>query len=168
MQSDAPIYDTFDESLTNLKWVEKIKWTIGKIAARGTMFIKNIVKCKHELENMLKHQIKWKKKLQIFFWCENNNTEIKKKFSDQSEHETENKQSECTHFVEWMMKQRLKLFYSIFGALVGLWIGSNFRTMETLSRCDSFSLPTIQEKCKFIDTAQSKSLTATDMPQPRK
>jgi hypothetical protein len=51
-----------------------------------------------------------------------------------------------------MMTQRLKLFYGLLGAVVGLCIGTflkNFSTMEALSRCDTISLPSIQLKCKF-------------------
>lgn len=51
-----------------------------------------------------------------------------------------------------MMTQRLKLFYGLLGAVIGLCIGTflkNFSTMETLSRCDTISLPSVQLKCEF-------------------
>lgn len=52
-----------------------------------------------------------------------------------------------------IMTQRLKIFYGLLGAIVGLCIGTfmkNFSTMEMLSRCDiPISMSTIQLKCKF-------------------
>jgi hypothetical protein len=51
-----------------------------------------------------------------------------------------------------MMTQRLKLFYGLIGAVIGLCIGTflkSFNVMETLSRCDMISLPSIQLKCKL-------------------
>lgn len=51
-----------------------------------------------------------------------------------------------------MMSKSKKLIFGLFGAIVGLCIGSflnNFNTTEIVSKCDTNSLASVQYKCKY-------------------
>ena len=50
------------------------------------------------------------------------------------------------------MSKSKKLIFGLFGAIVGLCIGSflnNFNTTEIVSKCDTNSLASVQYKCKY-------------------
>jgi hypothetical protein len=57
-----------------------------------------------------------------------------------------------------MMTQRLKLFYGILGVVVGLCIGTFFKTfstMETISQCELLSSASVQLKCKLLNSGHT-------------
>lgn len=61
-----------------------------------------------------------------------------------------------------MMTQRLKLFYGILGAVIGICIGAffkSFNTMEAISQCSNLlAYSDIQIKCKLLNCLNPFSL----------
>lgn len=72
---------------------------------------------------------------------------------------TYNSKETTTLLHRGIMTQRLKIFYGLLGAIIGLCVGTfmrNFSTMEVLSRCDNpISMPVVQMKCKFNELSRS-------------
>lgn len=155
--------------MTRLLQKMKSMWKKGRKDCDEIMFCETnliVVKCK-QLQHQRRFKVKWKRKK---LWqisnvhmqsnikgknrqmCMNSDKKRLSWVSEKCEKSLAKKRESFSCVCMQMMTQRLKLFYGLLGAVVGLCIGTflkSFNTMENLIRCDTISLSSVQWKCKF-------------------